>query len=414
MSDIERLRRLLGTPATARLLARLRRRVELGRPLTGTVTLSDASPDERRAVEQILGRRAGLGASVTVPLDELDAVLRRADIVPAGLAHAVALLVGEIPGPAERATEQAAWASALAQADELAERRPRLWPWREWLAATGMVRRLEPDARRAAELVARAVRVVDALPSTGVALRTLAAERAGGSHALDHGRPLATLVLAAARVLAGEAPSGSGVAAERQAAWARVGVYRDALSSWVLCAGLPGGTGTTTARALAVAGEGGEPVVLTLRQLAGERPDCGVGARRVWVCENPIVVATAADELGAHCPPLVCLGGQPSTAVLTLLDLLAAGGATFSYHGDFDWGGLRIANTLAGSVAWRPWRFDAAAYRAALETTTGDALTGKPVQASWDRDLTAAMADAGRRVEEETVLADLMGDLRAG
>ena len=32
-------------------------------------------------------------------------------------------------------------------------------------------------------------------------------------------------------------------------------------------------------------------------------------------------------ELGNGCPPLVCVGGQPSAAVWRLLDLLAAGGA---------------------------------------------------------------------------------------
>jgi hypothetical protein len=40
------------------------------------------------------------------------------------------------------------------------------------------------------------------------------------------------------------------------------------------------------------------------------------------------------------------VGGQPSAAGWRLLDLLAAGGAEFRYHGDFDWGGIRIASAV--------------------------------------------------------------------
>jgi uncharacterized protein (TIGR02679 family) len=71
--------------------------------------------------------------------------------------------------------------------------------------------------------------------------------------------------------------------------------------------------------------------------------DHGTSARcPVRICENPVVVAAAADELGARCQPLVCVGGQPSAAGWRLLELLAAGGAEFGHHGDFDWGGVRI------------------------------------------------------------------------
>ncbi|MGH3863068.1 MAG: TIGR02679 domain-containing protein [Actinokineospora sp.] len=45
---------------------------------------------------------------------------------------------------------------------------------------------------------------------------------------------MATVVLAAARVLAGLAPTSAGPAAERRAAWVSVGVHRDELSSTVL------------------------------------------------------------------------------------------------------------------------------------------------------------------------------------
>jgi uncharacterized protein (TIGR02679 family) len=92
-------------------------------------------------------------------------------------------------------------------------------------------------------------------------------------------------------------------------------------------------------------------------------PLTAVGPATTWpaevrMCENPVVVAAAADELGARCQPLVCVGGQPSAAMWRLLELLAAGGARFDYHGDFDWGGARIARTVLQRVDWQPWRYD--------------------------------------------------------
>jgi uncharacterized protein (TIGR02679 family) len=276
-----------------------------------------------------------------------------------------------------------------------------------------MLRRLTSGPDEAAALVAQLVRVLDPLPSAGLALGRLAAATTGDAHGLDDGRPLATLSLSAVRVLAGAAPTGDGSAFERRAAWASVGVHRDELSSSVLCVGLSGGTASVVGRMLALARDAGEPCALTLRQLGRDRPDLGVGEGLVWVCENPIVLACAADELGAGCPPLVCLSGQPSAAVVRLLDLLVADGARLVYHGDFDWGGIRIANALRERFGWRPWRFDASAYRAAHASVTGGELTGRPVDAAWDPDLRPTLEQHGVHIQEELVLSELIDDLAA-
>jgi len=414
-ADEARLQRLLGGAHTAWLLNRVRRRLELGKPVTGTVTLTAAGLEQRRAVERLLGRRAGTGTSLTVSLDEVDAVLRASGAAPGGLLAAARLLLGAVPDRvAEAAAETAAWSVACAPLDELVDRRAELATWRTWLDATGMLRRMAPEPDDATTLVAELVRVLDALPSTGLALGRLAAATTGDAHALDDGRPLATLSLAAVRVLAGAAPTGDGSAVERRAAWAAVGVHRDELSSSVLCAGLPGDTSTVVGRMAALAREAGEPCVFTLRQLGRDRPSLGAGDSVVWVCENPIVMACAADELGPECPPLVCLSGHPSAAALGLLALLVADGAHLAYHGDFDWGGIRIANALGERHAWRPWRFDTPSYRSALTEVKGGTLTGRPVDATWDSDLRPALEQHGIHVQEELVLPELMADLRSG
>jgi uncharacterized protein (TIGR02679 family) len=153
--------------------------------------------------------------------------------------------------------------------------------------------------------------------------------------------------------------------------------------------------------------------VLTLRQLRCH--DEPLPADRVRICENPVVVAAAADELGARCQPLVCVGGQPSAAGWRLLELLAAGGADFGYHGDCDWGGVRIANAVRHRVNWRPWRYDHQAYETAVSAahplTPLSRLVGEPAATPWDPELAAAMRHRNVRVEEELTLDALLQDL---
>ena len=91
-----RLHRLLGGEHTAWLVRRARDRLEAGRPLTGTVTLADASVEQRRAVERLTGRPPRSGTSLSVSLFEVDRVLRESGAAPGGLAEAVALLTGRL------------------------------------------------------------------------------------------------------------------------------------------------------------------------------------------------------------------------------------------------------------------------------------------------------------------------------
>src|SRR5262249_52381471 len=134
--------------------------------------------------------------------------------------------------------------------------------------------------------------------------------------------------------------------------------------------------------------------------------------RQIYVCENPAVIATAADELAEACPPMVCVGGQPSTAVSHLLLAMVASGAVLHYHGDFDWGGIRIANLLRTRVPLTPWRFSAEGYGAAAVRASSP-LGGTPVAASWDAHLQANLLRYGVGVHEALVLPDLLGDLRS-
>ena len=389
---------------------RVRRRTERGKPVQGSVTLPGATPAQREAVDRLLGRRTRPGAAVSVRLDDVDAVLRRSGVHSAGLLSAVVVLTGPVrDGAAEAAQQEAAWHAAFAPLDDAAERRPVLGPWLDTLRGAGIVRRLASDAADAAGLLADCARVVEALPREPTALGRFAERTLGSAHALDDGLPLTGLVFGAARVLGG-VPDGEG-AAWRRGVWASVGLLRDELSTTVLTLGLPGAPTSATGRALAAFAEAGEPAVLTLRQLTRVAPRLPLRGMQVSVCENPVVVAEAADRLGPTTPPLVCTSGHPGAAVMALLGAVVDVGGTLRYHGDFDWGGLRIANVLFGRLPCSPWRFDTAAYRAAVATGPGRALTGAGTEAVWDFGLGAAMREAGRAVEEERVVDDLVADL---
>jgi uncharacterized protein (TIGR02679 family) len=406
--DLERLRRLLGGDDLRWLIDRIRARLERGLPIEGIVALDPATEAERRAVARLLGRPAGRGASLHIPLAAVDTVVRRGGLAP-DLAAAVEAIGGPIiDQTAAREAAETAWAAALAPAEQAAERRPALAPWVDWLRGTGLLRRLaggDPEAARRLSL--QAVTVLDRLPAGGQPLPVLAAAVSDG-HLLDPDRSLATLVLRAAAILGGVAP---GAGAEwRRTVWASVGVLDGELTNPVLALNLPGDPDTATGRALGIWAEAGQPQHLTARQLIRDPPELPVRGRNVFVCENPSVVAAAANRLGAGTGPLVCANAHPGAAATLLLRQLAGAGARLCYHGDFDWPGITIANGIIARFAAAPWRLDAGCYRSAA-ARGGPRLRGSPVTASWEPSLTEAMLALGVKVEEERVLDDLLVDL---
>lgn len=406
--DEARLRRLLGVPELAWLLDRIRRRLEREQPLTGSVSLAAPTPAQRAAAERLLGRPPGGGRSLTVRLEAVDAVLRASGAAPGGLAPAVTLLTGSVVSlDQRRQAESRAWAEAFAPLTALADDVPVLAAWAAHLREGGLVRRLARTPAAARALLGQAVSALRELPvEPAQPLPVFAARVLSSAHALDDGTPLATLALSGIRALT-QHPDGNG-AAWRRSVWASAGLLRDDVSSTVLTLNLRG------TPALDWMADLGEPCVLTLRQLAHHPPT--TTAPLIHICENPAVLSAAADTHGPQALPLVCLQGQPSAAAFTLLGHLHALGATLRYHGDFDWGGLRIATNLGARLPWHPWRYTAADYRAAA-ATVGPAplpLKGPPALSPWDPDLGPALAELGIRVEEEAVLDVLVADLGRG
>jgi uncharacterized protein (TIGR02679 family) len=236
---------------------------------------------------------------------------------------------------------------------------------------------------------------------------------------------VATLVLRACAVEPSTTEPFSSPDAEesRRARWARLGVTVNELALPVLCLNLPLLDGAEHAHREAqdstpldgalASGPSvpGEPVHISLRRLLRRPPALRVAGRDVFVCENPNIVAIAADRLGSACAPMVCTDGMPAAAQQTLLAQLAAGGARLRYHGDFDWAGLAIGNFVMRKFGAEPWRFGTMDYLSAA-AGNGVALRGdEQVMAQWDDRLTRVMSDRRIVVHEEGVVEALLTDL---
>ena len=105
----------------------------------------------------------------------------------------------------------------------------------------------------------------------------------------------------------------------------------------------------------------GVPFYVTLQQLIALPVVPAVaGEATVHVCENPAVLRRAAADLGPRSRPLICTEGQPSTAFHRLAGAITANGGRLRYHGDFDWPGIAIANSVLRRHNATPWRLAAA------------------------------------------------------
>lgn len=405
--DRMRLRATLGRAELSRLVAAMRRRLELGRPLTGTLSLSGVTADERAAFDELLGRRATRGTTLLVNLDFLTRLLAGAAICR-NLESAVQELAGPIVNrQAAAARDAAAWEGVWLQARELM-RRPRLLEWLDELTHDGTVKRLCATPQSAATVLSQLAQLARALPAQGEPLAAFAARLFGDAHALDPGSPLATLAVRAAARL-GDVQFEDD-AEGRRSAWASVGVMRHELSTPALVLNIPAAGPGPLAELLRVAARHGEPLHVSLRYLLRDplSAERAIRGRTVFICENPTTIALAVARFGADCAPLVCVNGQFATPSLVLLRQLHSAGATLLYHGDFDPGGLVIARRVFAECGARPWRFGESDY---LSAPKGVPFDGRPGPTPWSPALETAMALERRAVHEEAIFETLAADL---
>ena len=400
----QRVRLLLGGAALTPLIDRIERRIRHGRALTGAVVLAGLGPAQQAAIAALLGRPVGTGTATSVRLEDVDRVVRDSGTAP-GLADAVTMLRGPIAVvPEEAAREKAMWDAVLAPLDAFIVRRPEFARLPALLRRTGAVKTGHRTPDEAGRLVADLMTVLDAVPTSGDTLPAFSARVLHSAHALDVGSLRALVEVALGELTGQDEGEEDADRGERYVArWAAAGIAFDSLASSVLVHNLPFDRELPLGAALDALTATGQPALVTLRMLlAGARPV----ATEVFVCENPAVLIAAADRYSDTSAPLVCVRGQPSFAARRLLRRLADSGTVLRYHGDFDWGGIRIANGLVDRYGVLPWRFATDDLLGA--DLPGDDLAGQRVDAVWDPRLADVVAARGTRLEEEQVLASLL------
>jgi uncharacterized protein (TIGR02679 family) len=403
----ERLQRLLGASELVGLRMRLRRYYERG-AISPVLHLRQLTEAERSALAALLGRPPSLAKSMRVDVAALDAALEQAR-----LANSLRGALEALDGPiADRAAESVAievrWRAVLERCGEQC-RTPLLAALLADAAGFGLLKRMAGgDPGAAMRLCELTQRVLMHLPAKGIPRAKLAADALGDAHGLDDGRPVATLVSAALKrqfrdALADDVERNESA----RAIWAGAGVMVNELSRPALFLNLPGKSGSALP---------GQPDYLSLRTLLRSPPTWQVAGREVFVCENPNLLAIAADALGARCASLVCTDGMPSAAQRTLMRQLADAGANLRYHGDYDWPGVQIGNAVMRAFDAQPWRYGAQDYGIAVARAKASHDSFRPlgptiVDASWDSDLAQIMQRHGRAIDEEAIAEILLADL---
>lgn len=142
-------------------------------------------------------------------------------------------------------------------------------------------------------------------------------------------------------------------------------------------------------------------MVLTLGQL-----------QRWPVRTQPSVVQTSPAAPAGARGAVVCTGGWPNVAVLTLLRQLVASDCRLRCHADFDPAGILITRHLVEHLAAEPWEMTAAYLDAAGHSRV--TFDGSVADTPWDPALAEAMRAHQRVVFEEDVRRSLAAALPPG
>lgn len=419
------------------LLVRLRKKVQRGEPLTGRLRLSKLTCEQGKRISELTGG-IGRNGSISVDLGLFDQIVANTGRFDS-LESLVQLVCGEPLSNlrAARDEDTACWQQVWVHAEQLVE----AWhhahsqssdsetdrtinqsrsltkdSFNDAIASmrkSGWLRRLTGrDPMTATLLFDQSFALMKVLPAWPVPLAVLAAKYCGSAHALDENTRLGRIMLKLlAKQSAHDAPERN--AAKRRQIWESVGVVTDELSSTVLVLNLPAVGDSLTDRLLQEHQRCGLPARLTFRHLRLYPPTLCPASdgdnSTIYVCENPSIIAEAANRLGADCPPMVCVEGYPSLACWMLLEQLCSRGFQLAYHGDFDWGGIRIANKLYATFGFVPWRFTSDSHR--IRSQHHRKLRPPESEAQWDRLLSDTMRRAGVSVEEESAIDELLSDL---
>ncbi len=370
----------------------------------GTVARPDLGPSEELALESLLGRRP----TSRLDLDDLEAAL-----VDREIGHNLCSALTRLGCPpssetAQRRTARRRAASARTALELAIADWPEPWAaqWAAGLIRAGQLGGL--DDHEAVSLAADVRRLLDRLDQMGpvsTSRTELAAALFGSSHALGQGTKLTSFVKRALRCRLGK-PLGD------RELWEASGIQPDRVSAPALAWAVPV-TGSSPVD-LAIRAATGDRLPLHLSLLAMLRHPLKVPADApILLVENPRLVEAAAERGLCYC--VVATNGNPTTAVITLVQQLRKSGASLWYHGDFDAAGLAICRRMH-NFGCRPWRMDAEDYEEAVGRAERDGVrlhrdSRACGPTPWDTTLEELFGTRRLIVHEEFVLDGVLEDL---
>lgn len=338
-------------PAYHRILEQLLRKYRgFGRP-AGTICLEDATQEECDAARALFGRP--FSAPLRIKTADFEAALQ--DTLYRGVVLKEVLECYFNTTIQTKKEHMDQMDARILQMVELAKGTVRSETSRHWLDELArrqgegyqLIRKaVRSDERGAQKAVLQACLSVDWLeshPGERVRLAVLSAHATSDPHALDGNTLCGKIFLHLLSARSGmRFPSDAESRAER---YYDCGILCDSISSSVTQLGVRlfvDGEEHPAYRAFRLRNEAG---TLTLTNLAGvTSADSPSG--KVYLVENQMVFSQLCDQAERFHSPLICTSGQPTVAVIRLLDMLAASGTELFYAGDFDGKGLSIALQL--------------------------------------------------------------------
>ena len=411
-------------PAFARMMKELRRKYERYGHAAGTVVIKDASAAECEAARGIFG--TPFSAPLKFRAAQFENALQKTKFQGVSLKEVLESYFGaEIKTKRERDEE-----AEMRYCRTLRETRTDGETSRRWLEALertncGASRTLkralsenEAAARLALQRACQGMDWLERHDGETVRLAVLASDAVSDPHALDRGTLCGNLFLQLLRFRHCAAPlpdAEAGSAEQSDALYYENGILRDSVSSAVTQVGLILEETKTGAEhpAFAAFRMRCEVCTLTLAnlcKLSSARSPSG----RAYVMENEMAFAQLCDAAARFHSPLICASGQPTTAVLRLLDMLSVSGTELFYSGDFDGNGISIAARLKRRYPerLRLWRMTPDDYR---QCKTDAELTEGSMQLLKNcvglEKIAATVAADGRAGYQEGLLPLLRADL---
>lgn len=459
MKEEETIRNYFGQPGFARFLKLLEKQYTSSKEgVRGYVTLTNIQDEERLALDSFFGTYSPLkpGETKKYSIRKFEQLLLKSRFQMT-IAELLELLKGE-PVYTRQELEclkQAEWkqmiSTVMDQVRTVEEYDPEVIGW-----AQGLMEESAPGTRTLKTVYSKSRdeainclryglmalnRVKRKKLGKPIKLPILAAEITGDAHALDWKYPLGRLFWWGLTAIFG-APANSTMTEEVQAfsmepestfkissqtilireGLRRAGVADDDLCSQVMLYA-PEFFGVEEER------------VLTLRQVERLIEDHfgqlhRLRCEKIYMVENPSVFAELMDAdvrsrsnsdmvADVHVAPfIICGNGQPTIAVVKLLDALLTGGRRILYYGgDLDPIGLSIAQSLHFRYpeAFRAWRMDSSVYLRYVEKgiplAEGDWTRLAEAHYPWDPELVKIIREHGIKLHQELWVEDMLQDV---